>query len=100
MKLIDLEQARQAAEIHADPIIKMALRSFLNGLSVVEMPDYKTLVTTVARTGDLCELCAGMKWMPADECEEADCDCAICKASCRCAGCENGSNFVWRESHG
>jgi hypothetical protein len=97
MKLIDLTQARQAAETHPDPIIKMALMSFLNGLPTMEMPDYRTLVTTLARSGDICELCANLKRIPLDACEDADCDCSICKASCRCAGCEHGSNFAWKE---
>lgn len=99
MKLIDLTQARQAAEAlhHDEPIIRGAVLMVLNSLPVVEMPDFRTLVTTIARTGDLCELCAGMKWMPVDECEAADCDCSVCKASCRCAGCEHGSNFAWKE---
>lgn len=98
MKLIDLTQARQAAEaLHQDPILKGAVLMVLNSLPAVEMPDYRTLVTTLVRSGDICELSANRKMLPLDACEDADCDCAICKANCSCARCENGSYFVWKE---
>ena len=45
---------------------------------------------------DVCEVCANRRELPLNDCEDADCGCSICKANCACAGCEDGSNFVWR----
>lgn len=49
---------------------------------------------------DVCDVCANRKQLPLDDCEDADCDCSICKANCTCARCEDGSNFVWRDDCG
>lgn len=51
----------------------------------------------LARSGDICDLCANREKLPLDDCEDADCNCDICKANCACAGCEDGSSFMFRE---
>lgn len=44
---------------------------------------------------DVCDVCEHFKALPVFDCEDSDCNCEICKADCACAGCEDGSNFVW-----
>ena len=93
MKLIDLSQAIQAAETHPDPIIKMALKSFLNGLPAVEPTGIiDALKTLVTRCVDLCEICANA----CPILDDGDCDGPACKRDCPCAGCDDGSKWIWR----
>lgn len=54
------------------------------------------LKTLCAQTADACEYCIHYKALLVQDCEDADCNCEICKANCGCGKCRDGSNFVWR----
>lgn len=57
----------------------------------------KRLLLNVAVTGkEPCDICANVHPIP-DDC---DCDCPICKRSCACAGCDDGSKWVLKENAG
>lgn len=63
MKLIDLSQARQAAEaLHQDPILKGAVLMVLNSLPVVEMPVCKFRTCRLQGGKADPDRCAGCRW--------------------------------------